>query len=99
MRGFKIAQAKLGQQIDTLKTKCRKLQARLAKLPKRVALDTLRDAADIVKLAPEAKHLSDTIKMLAYRAETALVRCLTLNERATRGPRASAGARDAAQQC
>ena len=80
MRGFKIAQAKLGQQIGTLKTKCRKLQARLAKLPKRVALNTLRDEADIVKLAPEAKHLSDTIKMVAYRAETALVRCLTLND-------------------
>jgi transposase/flagellar biosynthesis chaperone FliJ len=80
MRGFKIAQAKLDQQIDTLQRKCRKLQARLRTLPKRVALDTLRDAADIVKLAPEAKHLSDTIKMVAYRAETALVRCLTRNE-------------------
>ena len=35
------------------------------------------DEAEIVKLAPEAKHLTDTIKMLAYRAETALVRALT----------------------
>ena len=34
------------------------------------------DEAEIVKLAPEAKHLTDTIKMVAYRAETALVRCL-----------------------
>ena len=37
------------------------------------------DEAEIVKLAPEAKHLTDTIKMLAYRAETALVRALTLH--------------------
>ena len=29
------------------------------------------------RIAPEAKHLTDTIKMLAYRAETALVRALT----------------------
>jgi hypothetical protein len=79
MRGFKIAQARLNRQISTLETKCRTLQARLAKLPKRVALNTLREEADIVKLAPEAKHFTDTIKMAAYRAETALVRCLTLN--------------------
>jgi len=80
MRGFKIAQARLSQQISTLETKCRKLQARLAKLPKRVALNTLLEETDIVKLAPEAKHFTDTIKMAAFRAETALVRCLTLNE-------------------
>ncbi len=34
------------------------------------------EEAEIVTLAPEAKHLTDTIKMVAYRAETALVRCL-----------------------
>ena len=45
-----------------------------------MALKAVVDAADIVKLAPEAKHLTDTIKMVAYRAETALVRCLTLND-------------------
>ena len=32
--------------------------------------------AEIVKLAPEAKHLTDAIKMVAYRAETALARLL-----------------------
>ena len=35
------------------------------------------DEAAIVRLAPEAKHLTDTLKLVAYRAETALVRCLT----------------------
>ena len=34
------------------------------------------DLPTIPTLAPEAKHLTDTIKMVAYRAETALVRCL-----------------------
>jgi hypothetical protein len=77
MRGFKIAQAALGQQISTAQAKCRKLQARLAKLPQRVPLKALLEEAEIVKLAPEAKHLTDTIKMLAFRAETALVRALT----------------------
>jgi transposase-like protein len=79
MRGFKIAQAQLSQQISELETKCQTLKVQLAQLPKRVPLNTLLDEADIVKLAPEAKHLTDTIKMLAFRAETALVRCLTLN--------------------
>jgi transposase-like protein len=79
MRGFKIAQAKLSQQISAAEAECRKLQARLAQLPKRVPLKALLEPDDIVKLAPEAKHLTDTIKMLAYRAETALVRCLTQN--------------------
>ena len=77
MRGFKIAQAGLGQQITALEAKCRTLQTRLAKQPKRVPVKAVLDEAEIVKLAPEAKHLTDTIKMVAFRAETALVRCLT----------------------
>ncbi len=76
MRGFKIAQAGLSHQITALQAKCRTLQTRLAALPKRVPLKTGLDEAEIVKLAPEAKHLTDTMKMVAYRAETALVRCL-----------------------
>ena len=79
MRGFKIAQAALGEQISTAQAKCEQLREQLAALPKRVPLNTLLDADQIVRLAPEAKHLTDTIKMLAFRAETALVRCLTQN--------------------
>jgi transposase len=77
MRGFTIAQAGLGQRIAALEKKCRRLQARQAALPKRVPLNAVLDEAEIVKLSPEAKHLTDTIKMVAYRAETALVRSLT----------------------
>ncbi|MFQ5974226.1 MAG: putative transposase, partial [Alphaproteobacteria bacterium] len=76
MRGFKIAQAGLSQRITALEATCRTLQARLAALPKRVPVKAVLDEAEIIKLAPEAKHLTDTIKMVAYRAETALVRCL-----------------------
>jgi hypothetical protein len=83
MRGFKIAQAKLSRRIRALETTCRRLQARLAALPKRVPVNAVRDEAEIVTLAPEAKHLTDTIKMVAYRAETALVRCLTPHYKST----------------
>ena len=77
LRGFKIAQAGLNRQITTLEAQCRQLQARLKALPKRVAVKEVIEEAEIVQLAPEAKHLTDTLKLVAYRAETALVRCLT----------------------
>ena len=77
MRGDKLAQAGLNRQITALETKCRRLQARLKALPKRVPVKAVLEEAEIVQLAPEAKHLSDALKMVAYRAETALVRCLT----------------------
>ena len=62
-------------QIAALEAKCRRLKARLAPLPQRVSVTAVLEAA-IVTLAPEAKHLTDTIKIIAFRAETALVRAL-----------------------
>lgn len=76
MRGFKIAHAELSQRIRAHQAQCRELQVRLAALPQRVPVKEVVDEPEIVQLAPEAKHLTDTIKMVAYRAETALVRCL-----------------------
>lgn len=78
-RGFKIANGKLGQAIRVLRRKCMRLKERISALPERiVAADA--EGPQIVKLDPETKHLTDTIKMLAYRAETALVGLL--NEKA-----------------
>ncbi|MFH1605406.1 MAG: putative transposase, partial [Pseudomonadota bacterium] len=77
MRGFTIAHADLNRQITTLEATITRLQARRATLPKRVPVKAVLDEAAIVQLAPEAKHLTDTIKMVAFRAETALVRALT----------------------
>jgi hypothetical protein len=76
MRGFKIAHGALGQRIRAQAQACHRLEGRLKALPDRVPLKAVLDEEEIVKLAPEAKHLTDTIKMVAYRAETALVRCL-----------------------
>jgi len=83
MRGFKIANAAITQQLTALETELRALKARVAALPKRVPLTALLDHTAIVRLAPEAKHLTDTIKMVAYRAETALVRHLTPHDATT----------------
>lgn len=73
VRGFKIANGDLGQQIRDLKEKYVRLKARQRVLPRRVAVGKAFGKKPIVQLLPETKHLTDTIKMVAYRAETALV--------------------------
>ena len=75
-RRVKSAPAELGQRIRAQQAESQALKARLTALPKRVPVKEVVAEAEIVKLAPEAKHLTDTIKMLAYRAETALARAL-----------------------
>lgn len=62
--------------IRALEAEGSELERRIAAWPACVPLKAVVDEAEIVTLAPEAKHLTDTIKMVAYRAETALVRCL-----------------------
>ena len=71
-RGFKIANGRLGAEIRLLSERCHRLKERIRALPKRVAVGKAKGER-LVSLDPETKHLSDTIKMLAYRAETALV--------------------------
>jgi len=71
-RGFKIANGKLGREIRRLRRKCVRLKERISALPERIAAADA-EGPQIVKLDPETKHLTDTIKMVAYRAETALV--------------------------
>ena len=49
------------------------LEAARAALPKRVPVHTVVDG-DVVKLAPERKLLTNLLKMVAYQAESELVR-------------------------
>lgn len=74
MRGFKIAHGKLAQTIRRLQARAARLQHRLQSLPARVPIGELQPPATVVRLAPEAKLLTDSIKLTAYRAETALAR-------------------------
>ena len=73
MRGFKTAQGKLAQQIWAVVEKTNLLKARRDKLPRRVPVQTVTDEP-VVKLAPERKHLTNLIKMVAYQAESDLFR-------------------------
>lgn len=71
-RGFKIANGKLGMRIREMRADYKRLLARRRKTPKRIEVGKLDEEDRIVKFDPETKHLTDTIKMAAYRAETSL---------------------------
>jgi transposase len=75
MRGFKIANAPMSKRIfDRMKNIVR-LEAKRSKIPTRVPVQKLVDG-DIVKLGVERKHLTDLLKMVAYQAESDLVRLI-----------------------
>ena len=73
MRGFKTAHGKLGQQIWNAWQRIEQLEKRRAGTPRRVPVQTVMQEP-VVKLAPERKHLTNLIKMLAYQAESDLLR-------------------------
>ena len=76
-RGFKIANGELGRHIRDLRTQYDEVLALRRKEPKRIAVEDMDEDNRVVQLSPEAKHLTDTIKMAAYRAETALAALLS----------------------
>ncbi len=73
MRGFKIAYGKLGQRIWTAWQRVLQLEKRRAAVPRRVPVQDAMDKP-VVKLAPERKHLTNLVKMVAYQAESDLLR-------------------------
>jgi transposase len=73
MRGFKIAQGKLGQKIWHAFERVQQLEKRRGAVPRRVPVQALT-GEPVVKLAPERKHLTNLLKMVAYQAESDLVR-------------------------
>jgi hypothetical protein len=73
MRGFKIAQGKLGQKIWSAWQRVLQLQQRRIAVPRRVPVQSLTEEP-VVKLAPERKHLTNVLKIVAYQAESDLLR-------------------------
>jgi transposase len=73
MRGFKTAHGKLGHKIWNAWQRIEQLEKRRAAIPRRVPVQSVTHQP-VVKLAPERKHLTNLIKMLAYQAESDLLR-------------------------
>jgi len=64
--------AGLQEQIEQLENELISLKNRMASTPKHLAWDDLPEEKKFERLAPSRKRLTDTVKMVAYRAETAL---------------------------
>lgn len=73
MRGFKIANAPLARRIRDAIERVAALEKKRATVPTRVPVQQLTEG-EVVKLRVERKHISDLIKMVAYQAESDLVR-------------------------
>jgi len=76
MRGFKIANAKLAAPLAAAFRRCTRLEAKRAKVPRRIPVGQTTHGA-VIKLATERKHISNVLKMVAYQAEGELVRRIT----------------------
>ena len=70
--GFKISHAELGREIKELRATRTQLEAEIGALPPRVPVSEVMDGEPIVRLERERKTITDTLKMVAYRAETQL---------------------------
>lgn len=75
MRGFKIAHAPLTRQLREAQERCDQLEKQRASLPRRVPVAQAAHG-EVVRLATERKHLTSLFKMVAYQAESDLVRLI-----------------------
>ena len=76
LRGFKIAQGKLGKKIIEAVKRCRKLEIRRAAVHHRLPVGQVV-SGPVVKLATERMHLTSLLKMVAYQVESDLFRLVT----------------------
>lgn len=67
-----ISPAELGRKIGQLRETCERLDAEVKALPARVPVREVMNGEPVVQLERERKIITDTLKMVAYRAETQL---------------------------
>jgi hypothetical protein len=83
---FVRRKATLQEEIETLQHELDTLKAKRKQAPHHVTVDELPQEARFRQLSTQSKHLVDTIKMVAYRAETAMAS--SLREHLTRADEA-----------
>lgn len=73
---FETAKATLRENIDSLTGKLTELKQRRKQTPHHLAVKDLPEGSRFEQLRPERKQLIDTVKMICYRAETAMAAVL-----------------------
>jgi hypothetical protein len=73
LEAWQQQKARLHQTITARQTRLEELKAERKKTPRHLTLNELPPAEQFPRLRVERKHFVDTIKLIAYRAETALV--------------------------
>jgi hypothetical protein len=73
---FVRRKAALQEEIEALQSELATLKAKRKETPHHIAIDELPEEARFRQLATHSKPLVDTIKMIAYRAETAMANSL-----------------------
>ena len=73
---FVRRKAALQEEIETLQHELDTLKAKRKETPHHITLDELPEEARFRQLSTHSKHLIDTIKMIGYRAETAMANSL-----------------------
>jgi hypothetical protein len=66
----------LAAEITSLRSQIQSVKSDMLKLPKKLPLGQIPSEDRIVRLRYEIKHLTDTVKLLAYRAESDLYRLI-----------------------
>jgi hypothetical protein len=84
--------AELREQIEPLEHELTGLKERMKSTPHHLVWDELPEEHKFQRLAPSRKRLTDTVKMVAYRAETALT--MIVREKLTHEDEARALVRD-----
>ena len=64
------------EEIEALQRHLDTLKAKRKETPHHIAIEELPEEARFRQLSTQSKHLVDTIKMIAYRAETAMANSL-----------------------
>jgi uncharacterized protein YukE len=74
VQAWQSKQAAVREEIDQMENELAALKAQVAQTPKHVKWTELPEEQQFERLAPSRKCLTDTIKLVAYRAETALAK-------------------------
>jgi len=76
LESFQEKKSALDEAVSELQTCVMKLKTHRKAVSRHITLDQMPEAERFTRCPPQAKHLLDTIKMVAYRAETAMANIL-----------------------